>query len=85
MRVVCRMSNLLPYFNSASFEALASFGDSSMFVERYLNHPHYIKVRIIGDGRGNVILLWERDCLVQWRHQRKFETRGICIVLPPSS
>jgi pyruvate carboxylase len=70
MRVVCRMSDLMPNFKSMSSEALALFEDGSMFVERYLDCPQHIKVQIIGDGRGNVIHLWERDCLVQWCHQK---------------
>ena len=73
MRVVRRMSDLVPSFESASSEALASFGDGSVFVERYLDRPRHIEVQIIGDGNGNVIHLWERDCSVQRRHQKVIE------------
>lgn len=73
MRVVRRMEDLVPFFESASSEALASFGDGSVFVERFVDRPRHIEVQIIGDGTGNVVHLWERDCSVQRRHQKVIE------------
>jgi pyruvate carboxylase len=58
MRVVRRMEDLVPFFESASSEALASFGDGSVFVERFVDR---------------VVHLWERDCSVQRRHQKVIE------------
>ena len=62
MRVVRRREDLVPFFESASSEAKASFGDGSCFIERYVEDPRHIEVQIIGDGKGNVVHLWERDC-----------------------
>ena len=70
MRVVRNREDLIPFFESASSEALAAFGDGSVFVERFVETPRHIEVQIIGDGNGNVIHLWERDCSIQRRHQK---------------
>ncbi|KAL7427377.1 hypothetical protein ACHAXM_000824 [Skeletonema potamos] len=73
MRVVRNREDLIPFYESASSEALASFGDGSVFVERFVEKPRHIEVQIIGDGEGNVIHLWERDCSIQRRHQKVIE------------
>ena len=73
MRVVRDRKDLVSLFESASSEALASFGDKSMFAERYVERPRHIEVQIIGDGQGNVVHLWERDCSIQRRHQKVVE------------
>merc|ERR1719296_418399 len=73
MRVVRNREDLIPFFESASSEALAAFGDGSCFVERFVERPRHIEVQIIGDGRGDVIHLWERDCSIQRRHQKVIE------------
>ena len=73
MRVVRQMEDLIQLFEVASSEALASFGDGSVFVERYVERPRHIEVQIIGDGSGNVVHLWERDCSIQRRHQKVIE------------
>ena len=65
--------DLVPFFESASSEALASFGDGSVFIERYVDRPRHIEVQIVGDGKGNVVHLGERDCSVQRRHQKVIE------------
>ena len=73
MRVVRTREELVPFWESASSEALAAFGDGSVFIERFVERPRHIEVQIIGDGRGNVIHLWERDCSIQRRHQKVIE------------
>ena len=73
MRVVRDMKDLIPFYEAASSEALASFGDGSVFVEKYVDRPRHIEIQIIGDGTGNVVHLWERDCSVQRRHQKVIE------------
>jgi pyruvate carboxylase len=73
MRVVRKMEDLESLFESAASEALASFGDGSVFIERFVDRPRHIEVQIIGDGTGDVVHLWERDCSVQRRHQKVIE------------
>jgi pyruvate carboxylase len=73
MRVVRHMKDLLPFYQAASSEAKASFGDGSVFIERFVERPRHIEIQILGDGTGNVVHLWERDCSVQRRHQKVIE------------
>merc|ERR1719487_1737090 len=73
MRVVRKEEDLIPLYESASSEAAAAFGDGSVFLERFVDRPRHIEVQIIGDGQGNVVHLWERDCSVQRRHQKVIE------------
>ena len=73
MRVVRNMDDLVDMFEAASSEALASFGDGSVFVDRFVDRPRHIEIQILGDGSGNVVHLWERDCSVQRRHQKVIE------------
>lgn len=78
MRVVNKKEDLIPLFNAASSEALASFGDGGCFVERYVKNAKHVEVQVIGDGKGNVVHLWERDCSVQRRHQKIVEIAPAC-------
>ena len=73
MRVVRKLEDVGPAFASASSEAKAAFGDGSCFLERYVDRPQHIEVQIVGDGKGNVVHLYERDCSVQRRHQKVVE------------
>ena len=51
----------------------ASFGDGSVFIEKYIERPHHIEFQILGDRHGNIIHLNERDCSIQRRHQKLIE------------
>lgn len=73
MRVIRKKEDIKSLFTSASSEALAAFGDGSVFVEKFIDRPRHIEVQIIGDGTGNVVHLYERDCSVQRRHQKVIE------------
>ena len=59
------MDELTENFARASSEAVAAFGDGSMFIERYIERPRHIEVQLMGDKLGNLVHLYERDCSVQ--------------------
>lgn len=57
----------------ATNEAKTSFGDSRVFVEKYIEEPRHIEIQIFGDSHGNIIFLGERECSIQRRHQKVIE------------
>lgn len=73
MRVVTEEKDLEQAFYLAQREALASFGNSELYVEKYLPEIRHIEVQIMADNKGNVIHLGERDCSIQRRHQKLIE------------
>jgi len=73
MRVVHKMAELAPQFDSATREAENAFGNGTIFIERYLLEPRHIEVQLLGDSHGNLIHMFERDCSVQRRHQKVVE------------
>lgn len=73
MRVVRNMSELKENFERAHSEAASAFGNGALFIERFIEHPRHIEVQILGDGTGQVVHLFERDCTVQRRHQKIIE------------
>ena len=73
MRVVNDESEIEKSYWSAESEAMAAFGDGTMYMEKYIQNPRHIEVQIIGDSFGNVIHIGERDCSMQRRHQKLIE------------
>lgn len=73
MRVVEQFGDLLPQVQAAKTEALACFGDDTVYMERYLKNPRHVEVQVLGDGAGGSIHLFDRDCSLQRRHQKVFE------------
>ncbi|MGF1609501.1 MAG: acetyl-CoA carboxylase biotin carboxylase subunit [Kiloniellales bacterium] len=73
MKVVRDAASLPAAMKLAQAEAQASFGNDSVYVEKFLGRPRHIEVQIIADTHGNVIHLGERDCSLQRRHQKLLE------------
>jgi pyruvate carboxylase len=73
MRVVEKPSQLPSLLAEAQNEALNAFGNSAVFLERYISRAKHIEVQILGDQHGNVVHLHERDCSVQRRYQKVVE------------
>ena len=73
MRVALTENDLEEAYTRAKSEALASFNDDTVFIERYVPEPRHIEVQILADSYGNVVHLFERDCSVQRRHQKVVE------------
>ena len=73
MRVVRDQESLKDNFERATSEAKSAFGNGTVFVERFLDHPKHIEVQLLGDNHGNIVHLYERDCSVQRRHQKVVE------------
>jgi propionyl-CoA carboxylase alpha chain len=60
-------------YTSCRNEARASFGDDRVFIEKFVEQPRHIEIQVLGDGHGNVVYLWERECSIQRRHQKVIE------------
>ncbi len=73
MKVVTDPDQVEAAIDSAQREALAYFGRSEVYVERYLPWPRHVEVQIIGDTHGNMVWVGERDCSAQRRHQKLIE------------
>ena len=82
MKIVREPGQVRKAFETASSEALAAFGDGSMYLERYVEEPRHIELQIVADEHGNVICLGERECSVQRRHQKLIEEAPSPAVTP---
>lgn len=73
MRLVHRPEDLQNAFDRVKSEAAAFFGDDSVYAEKFVPSPRHIEVQILGDQKGNIIHLGERECTLQRRHQKVVE------------
>jgi len=73
MRVVRSSGELQDALDAAQREAEAAFGDATVFCERFLERPRHVEVQLVADASGRVLVLGERDCSVQRRHQKIVE------------
>ncbi|HZG70845.1 MAG TPA: biotin carboxylase N-terminal domain-containing protein, partial [Chondromyces sp.] len=73
MRIVRNVEEVKEAYERAKSEAKAAFGNSEVYVEKFVENPKHIEVQILGDQEGNIVHLYERDCSVQRRHQKVVE------------
>lgn len=73
MRIVFSESEVEEAYDRTKSEALNSFGNDALYIEKYIEQPKHIEVQILGDTHGNLVHLYERDCSVQRRHQKVVE------------
>ena len=73
MRLIRSESEIGEAYAAAKSEALSSFGDETVYIEKYIEEPHHIEFQVLGDRFGHVIHLCERECSVQRRHQKIIE------------
>ena len=73
MRVAHNDVSLVKGYHTARTEAEKAFGNSGVYIEKFIENPHHIEFQILGDTRGNIIHLGERDCSIQRRHQKLIE------------
>ena len=73
MRIAQSASEVQEGFDRAKSEALASFGDDRVFVEKFIVNPRHIEIQVMGDKHGHVIYLGERECSIQRRNQKVLE------------
>ncbi len=73
MRVVHTEAHLLSAVNVTRNEAHSSFGDGTVYMEKFLEKPRHVEVQVLADGKGHAIHLYDRDCSLQRRHQKVLE------------
>ncbi|MGF1520320.1 MAG: acetyl-CoA carboxylase biotin carboxylase subunit [Nodosilinea sp.] len=73
MRLVNNETELVKAFMAAQGEAQAAFGNSGVYMEKFIDRPRHIEFQILADSHGNVVHLGERDCSIQRRHQKLLE------------
>lgn len=82
MKLVFSKDQLEGALSAAGTEALAAFGDGSLYLERFVPKAHHVEVQILGDSYGNAVHLGERDCSVQRRYQKLIEEAPASVLSP---
>ena len=82
MRLIYKKEEVEEAYLTAKSESLSSFGDDTVYIEKFVEEPHHIEFQILGDMHGNVIHLFERECSVQRRNQKIVEESPSCFVTP---
>ncbi|WP_339756623.1 acetyl-CoA carboxylase biotin carboxylase subunit [Algoriphagus aquimarinus] len=82
MRVVENQGEFEEQMQRAVSEAQSSFGDSAVFIEKYISSPRHIEIQVLGDQQGNIVYLFERECSIQRRHQKVIEEAPSAVVSP---
>jgi propionyl-CoA carboxylase alpha chain len=82
MRIAAKESELEEQMERATSEALSSFGDGSVFIEKYVASPRHIEIQVLADNYGNTVHLFERECSIQRRHQKIVEESPSSVLTP---
>ena len=82
MRIVNHVDEFETQMHMAQSEALSSFGDDAVFIEKYVAAPRHIEIQLMADNHGNVCYLFERDCSIQRRHQKLVEEAPSAVLTP---
>ncbi|MDD2438727.1 MAG: acetyl-CoA carboxylase biotin carboxylase subunit [Methanosarcinaceae archaeon] len=82
MKVVNSREELANALNSTRQMAGSAFGDSSVFIEKYVTEPRHIEIQILADSYGNIVYLSDRECSIQRRHQKLIEEAPSPIMTP---
>ena len=82
MRIVENEAEFESQMDRAISEAINSFGDGSVFIEKYVASPRHIEIQVMADMHGNVIHLFERECSIQRRHQKVVEEAPSSVLTP---
>ena len=82
MRVVENVDEFEEQMERAISEAVSSFGDGSVFMEKYVTSPRHIEIQVLADSHGNTVHLFERECSIQRRHQKVVEEAPSAVLTP---
>ena len=82
MRVVESENDFESQMNRAISEAVAAFGDGSVFIEKYVASPRHIEIQVMADSHGTILYLFERECSIQRRHQKVIEEAPSTVLTP---
>lgn len=82
MRVVESEADFESQMNRAISEAVAAFGDGSVFIEKYVASPRHIEIQVMADSHDNILYLFERECSIQRRHQKVVEEAPSAVLTP---
>jgi len=82
MRVVEKEADFESQMDRAISEAIAAFGDGSVFIEKYVASPRHIEIQVMADSHGNILYLFERECSIQRRHQKVIEEAPSSVLTP---
>ncbi len=82
MRTVEKTEDFESQMERASSEALAAFGDGSVFIEKFILNPRHIEIQVLADNHDNCVYLFERECSIQRRHQKLVEEAPSSVLTP---
>jgi len=82
MRLVENLSEFDSALKTARSEAVSSFGDEAVFIEKFVTKPRHIEIQLMADNHGNVVYLFERECSIQRRHQKLVEEAPSAVLTP---